>query len=307
MAGAGPATCSSPLRPPGAAGALLAALCGGAGTAAAVAQASGPRAPLGQTFALAPGGASGGAAAVPRAVALGAAAAAVGPRAAGAAAVQASQAAGTSAAAGVVAACLGAGALVAGGPRPRVSTAGGLRRSGSKILVKAFENELGVQPPLGYFDPLGLSRDSDFDEFYRRREAELKNGRVAMYATLGYILPEYFRWPGYLSPTDDITFADVPNGLAALSKVPLEGWLQIIAWCGFYEIVVNQPKHPSEPGNYYKGRLAVFWYTKISVPEMRTRSLNSELANGRLAMMAITGMMIQNGLVGNTGHDMWFP
>ncbi|CAK9028543.1 unnamed protein product, partial [Durusdinium trenchii] len=42
-----------------------------------------------------------------------------------------------------------------------------------------------VQPPLGYFDPLGISKDGDFTEFYRRREAEIKNGRVAMYATIG--------------------------------------------------------------------------------------------------------------------------
>lgn len=186
-------------------------------------------------------------------------------------------------------------------------------RSGARVQkekgrcrLKAFEDELGVQPPLGYFDPLGLSKDGDFGEFYRRREAELKNGRVAMYATIGYIIPEYFRWPGYLSPTEDLTFADVPNGLNALVKVPPEGWLQILAWCGMYEILINQPKHPSEPGNYYKGRLAILPGTQIVDPEKRKRSLNAELANGRLAMIAITWMWIQDGLHGKAWGE-WNP
>ena len=45
----------------------------------------------------------------------------------------------------------------------------------------------------------------------RRDQSELKNGRVAMYATMGYILPEYFRFPGYLSPTEE-TAARPPLG-----------------------------------------------------------------------------------------------
>ena len=42
----------------------------------------------------------------------------------------------------------------------------------------------------------------------------------AMYATMGYIVPEYFKFPGYLSPSLGLKFSDVPNGLAALSKLP---------------------------------------------------------------------------------------
>ncbi|CAE7242466.1 FCPF, partial [Symbiodinium sp. CCMP2592] len=84
--------------------------------------------------------------------------------------------------------------------------------------LRAFENELGVQAPVGYFDPLGMSKDGDEKTFRRRRESELKNGRVAMFAAMGFITPEYFRFPGFLSPTKGLKFDDVPNGLAALSK-----------------------------------------------------------------------------------------
>ena len=50
-------------------------------------------------------------------------------------------------------------------------------------------------------------------------------GRVAMFATIGYILPEYWRFPGYLSKFLDIKFADVPNGLSAFTKVRVVGGL----------------------------------------------------------------------------------
>ena len=45
-----------------------------------------------------------------------------------------------------------------------------------------------------------------------------------MYATIGYIVPEYYKFPGYLSPSLVLKFSDVPNGLAALSKCrPYQG------------------------------------------------------------------------------------
>eukprot|EP00421_Protoceratium_reticulatum_P051493 CAMPEP_0168447028 /NCGR_PEP_ID=MMETSP0228-20121227/46381_1 /TAXON_ID=133427 /ORGANISM="Protoceratium reticulatum, Strain CCCM 535 (=CCMP 1889)" /LENGTH=66 /DNA_ID=CAMNT_0008461545 /DNA_START=30 /DNA_END=227 /DNA_ORIENTATION=- len=52
---------------------------------------------------------------------------------------------------------------------------------------------------------------------------------------MGYLLPEYVRFPGYLSTSQDLKFADMPSGLAALSKVPIAGGLQIFAFMGFLE------------------------------------------------------------------------
>merc|ERR1712086_1212929 len=99
----------------------------------------------------------------------------------------------------------------------------------------AFENELGVQPPVGFWDPLGFCDDGDEFDFRRRRCVEIKHGRVSMLACIGYIVPEYFKWPGYVSPSLGIKFTDVPHGLAALSKIPLEGLLQIGLFAGHYE------------------------------------------------------------------------
>merc|ERR1719247_818490 len=76
--------------------------------------------------------------------------------------------------------------------------------------LRAFETELGVQAPVGFWDPLGFTKDGEIDNFKRRREVEIKHGRVCMIACLGYIIPEYVKWPGYCSPTLGIKFADIP-------------------------------------------------------------------------------------------------
>ena len=89
--------------------------------------------------------------------------------------------------------------------------------------LRAFESELGVQAPVGFWDPAGLAADGNANNFSRRRQTELKHGRIAMLATMGYITPEFSKWPGYLSPTLGLKFEDVPNGLAAISKVPAAG------------------------------------------------------------------------------------
>ena len=50
---------------------------------------------------------------------------------------------------------------------------------------------LGVTSPAGYFDPLGLAKDQEtFDQY---RVSELKHGRVAQLAVIGYIVPEIFK------------------------------------------------------------------------------------------------------------------
>ncbi|KAL9139511.1 Light-harvesting complex [Amphidinium carterae] len=165
--------------------------------------------------------------------------------------------------------------------------------------LRAFENELGVQPPVGFWDPLGYTRTGDVEAFKRRRETEIKHGRVAMYATIGYIVPEYFRWPGELQPSTGLKFDDIPNGLAAISKVPAGGWTQIVAFLGFYELSVYP--YSGTPGDYGKGNLGVGG--TIADAAVRKTKLNAEIANGRLAMMAIIGMFFQDGLTGSAWGD----
>jgi len=174
--------------------------------------------------------------------------------------------------------------------------------------LRAFENELGVQAPVGFWDPLGFTKDGDETKFKRRRQVELKNGRVAMWAALGYIVPEYVRFPGYLSPSAGLKFADVPNGLEAMGKVPVAGGMQMFFFAGFLEWGLCKQDGSRAPGDFeHVGAFGVPYSEGIADPEERKRKLNVELANGRLAMFAIMGMMFQNGFLGTTGPDMWSP
>jgi len=111
-----------------------------------------------------------------------------------------------------------------------------------------------------------------------------------MYATMGYIVPEYYKFPGYLSPSLDLKFADVGTGLAAFSKVPLLGWLQILFFAGSVETsgfnsgkstaigFMKDSTQDGEPGNYGVG--FPNFLGKVTDPQARASKLNAELANG---------------------------
>mmetsp|Transcript_2358 Transcript_2358/g.2737 ORF Transcript_2358/g.2737 Transcript_2358/m.2737 type:complete len:112 (-) Transcript_2358:8-343(-) len=110
-----------------------------------------------------------------------------------------------------------------------------------------------------------------------------------MLAAMGYIAPEYFRFPGFCSTSQYLKFEDIPNGLGALSKVPIAGGMQIFAWCGFIEAVLMKQSRERAPGDFENfGNLGVPYAEGIPDAEARKRGLNSELANGRLAMIAIS-------------------
>merc|ERR1712039_920530 len=185
--------------------------------------------------------------------------------------------------------------------------------------LRAFENELGVQAPVGFWDPLGLSKDGDAAVFRRRRITEIKHGRISMLATMGYITPQLLgKFPGYLSFSNDVKFADIPVGLGAFSKVPAAGWFQMVCYCLYCEgstqnWIDKDGNFDFDSSNMKKGAVAdkrapgdYGWKPPLLATddaETKKRRLAAELANGRLAMMAIIGMFMQDGLTGSAWGD----
>merc|ERR1712204_75840 len=155
--------------------------------------------------------------------------------------------------------------------------------------LRAFENELGVQAPVGFWDPLGLAADGNTENFTRRRETEIKHGRISMLATMGYITPELTsKLPGMLSQSEGVSFADIPNGLGAISKVPALGWGQMVLYCAACE--------GAGANNRGDGAGEFGWKVLTSSdPEAKRSKLAAEIANGRLEMMEIIGMFFQDG------------
>merc|ERR1712050_711979 len=168
----------------------------------------------------------------------------------------------------------------------------------------AFENELGVQPPVGFWDPLGFCDDGDEFDFRRRRCVEIKHGRISMLACIGYIVPEYFKWPGDCSPSLELKIEDIPNGFEAVDKIPGIGWVQILTFVGLIEVFNLQSEPKEYPGDYELfGAFGIPGGGSIADKEKKEKSLLAEINNGRLAMMAIIGMFFQNGLTGSAWGD----
>jgi len=119
-------------------------------------------------------------------------------------------------------------------------------------------------------------------------------------------VPEYYKLPGFISPSMGMKFSDVPNGLGALSKMSPLGILQIVIFAGLVELNIYNEQINGEPGNYgagFLGARSVGFMANIADPVKRKEKLNAELANGRLAMMAIIGMFFQDGLTGSAWGD----
>merc|ERR1719243_148868 len=118
-------------------------------------------------------------------------------------------------------------------------------RSVSKLNMFS-EGDIGVLPPLGVYDPLGLIETRDM----RRYEImEIKHGRAAMLGFLHVIAIEAgVRVPGYLSTSMDLKFADVPAGcFASLEAVPTAGWLQIMVLTCMQESGTGFASKPQDP------------------------------------------------------------
>jgi len=63
------------------------------------------------------------------------------------------------------------------------------------------KSEPDVQAPVSFWDLAGFTKKCEAEVLKRRRHAERRHGRVAMWAAMGYITPENTgKFPGYPSP-----------------------------------------------------------------------------------------------------------
>merc|ERR1712127_499056 len=103
----------------------------------------------------------------------------------------------------------------------------------SSAVTMFSEGDIGVLPPLGVYDPLGLIETRDM----RRYEImEVKHGRAAMLGFLHVIaLKAGVVLPGALT-LSGTKFSDIPTScFGSLEAVPTFGWLQIMLFCLFQE------------------------------------------------------------------------
>merc|ERR1719273_3035221 len=161
------------------------------------------------------------------------------------------------------------------------------------------ELELGATAPLGVYDPLRWL-DTEPEAFERRRAVERKHGRVAMAAMVGCIVHNnHIVFDGYVSPSANLKFSDIPTGIDGLFAVPTAGLAQILFFCAFVELTWL-------PASQYDGDYGVGYFgTDIKDPAEKARKLNVELNNGRAAMFGIIGNMVGECLTGQTMYEQY--
>ena len=163
---------------------------------------------------------------------------------------------------------------------------------------KFAESLPGVTGPLGFFDPLGFCSEATEGKIKFYREVEVKHARMAMLAAIGYPVAEQFH---PLFATDD-----APS-FSAFQQTPLQTfWPAVVLAIGIPEIFSTfsfarpneaawQMSKEHVPGDYFGfDPLGLKPTDPAELKAMQTKELN----NGRFAMIAIAGMVVQEGVTG---------
>lgn len=172
-------------------------------------------------------------------------------------------------------------------------------------------------PVIGYFDPLALgeSGSGDRSAFTEEqaigflRHAEIKHGRVAMAAFVGFIVQSngiHFPWDlqGGLSYA---TIAEAGGPAAQWDALPTSAKLQILGFIGMLEFLGEKAEphymRGGKPGYYPEFKdvgvphmtpfnlFDPFGFSKNASSEKKARGLVAEINNGRLAQIGIIGFM----------------
>jgi len=164
----------------------------------------------------------------------------------------------------------------------------------------------GATAPFGFFDPLGLSKDVDAGRLAFYREAEIKHGRVAMLASVGFLFQEHFHFES--GPFGGI---DSPS-YVSFEQPPLAGglWFGLALMAGNVEYLSVDTFEPLLEGgiiaeqnedklfrikaDHKAGDLGFdpLGLKPTSEAELKTMA-TKELNNGRLAMIGMAGMVAQ--------------
>jgi Chlorophyll A-B binding protein len=170
-----------------------------------------------------------------------------------------------------------------------ITSSVGSRRTSWRLAMN-WENAVGAQPPLGFWDPLGLLKNADQRRFDRLRYVEIKHGRISMLAILGHIVTTTgIRLPGEIIK-GELPFTSIRSGLAALEDLPLSIIGLLIAFIGILEIGYSARQEDIEEAQLRASgwdEETIAWKSAV------------ELNNGRAAQMGILGLMVHEKLDNN--------
>ena len=184
-------------------------------------------------------------------------------------------------------------------------------------------------PKVGYYNPTSLAEMDFWGQGQEAtigflRQAEIKHGRVAMAAFVGFVLQAngvHFPWGLSL---DGTSFADISAAGGPADQwdaLPTNSKLQIIGFVGFLEwwsenswaLAQSGEKHymrGGKPGAFPSLKRGIphpvpfdlfdpFGFSKNASPEAKASGLVKEINNGRLAMLGIFGFVAESKVPGS--------
>merc|ERR1712129_219240 len=145
----------------------------------------------------------------------------------------------------------------------------------------------GAISPLGFFDPLGFTKDMELLGVKRFREAEVMHGRVAMMATVGYLIGE---------STPTITYGMNVHHTIANNQIPEVPGTVLFP---FFLAVNFVEAFRANVGWVEPGLGPLFTLRESYYPgDIKFDPFGLKLSNGRLAMLAAAGMCAQEQVNG---------
>jgi len=140
------------------------------------------------------------------------------------------------------------------------------------------------------FDPLGFS---DLFDIRFLREAELKHGRVCMLATVGFVAQQYITIPGFQPTPNSVNAVSAAPSSAMATLLFLIGYIESESYGGKITMLDMFEGTGRDPGNWGLGAGLLKGKSEEEIKDVKLKELN----NGRLAMIALGGMIAHNAVV----------
>jgi len=206
-------------------------------------------------------------------------------------------------------------------PAPPVSSKSTSKEESSLDELKDLAK--GLNPIVNYYDPLNLVDANFFDMGQDAtigflRHAEIKHGRVAMAAFVGYCVQSNWHFPwaqsldGSPFPSIDLSPEQQWDAIPAGAKwqiitviAGLEIWDEASGGSGVHYMKGRQPgKYPTfqlfrDQVHFVLDLYDPFKFNKNMKQETKDRRLVAEINNGRLAMLGIFGFLCADTIEGS--------